>query len=121
MQAKNYQKNLLKKKNKSIVKKKRKNSTIDCDEREMIIETRNARMRFDQSRHDDMKKIESEKLKLEQERLKMDMDSMLLEQQQERSRLVLLKLEMFKERQSIKKEYPEVTEEYLEANFPYPE
>ena len=87
----------------------------------MVEATRMARMKFEKEKHDDMKNIESEKLKIDKERLKMEMDGMMIKHQQEKSRLVLLRLEMFKERQAIKKEYPEVTDEFLETNFPYPE
>ena len=39
----------------------------------------------------------------------------------EKSRIVIMRMEMFKSRQSIKKEYPDVTDEYLNTHFPYPE
>ena len=39
----------------------------------------------------------------------------------EQSRISLIRLEMFQARQKIQKDYPNVTEEYLNTNFPYPE
>ena len=120
MEAKNLQKNVIKKKRKSIVKKGKLSKMTNEDE-ELIVERRNVKIMFEKEKYNYMKTIESEKLKIDKERLKMEMDAMLIKQQQEKSRLVLLRLEMFKERQAIKKEYPEVTEEFLEANFPYPE
>ena len=126
MQAKNYQNKLKNRKKKSIVKKKGSASKVfdaimDTDDRDFIMESRNATMIFEKEKYNHMKSIESEKLRIDKERLKMEMNSTLIKQQQEKSRLVLLRLEMFKERQSIKKEYPEITDDFLEANFPYPE
>ena len=67
-----------------------------------------------------MKSIENEKLAIDKERLKMEKDSMLIRVEQitaqtnvEKNRNLLLRLEIFKERQTIKKEFPDVTDEYL--------
>ena len=38
----------------------------------------------------------------------------------ENSKILLLKMEMFKERQQIKKENPELSKDYLDEYFPYP-
>ena len=101
---------------------------MDDEDREIMVETRNARMCFDREKHSDLKLIESQKLTIEKERLQMEKDNLsmrkdhvLAQTSLEKNRIVLLKLEMFKTRQGIKKEYPEVTEEYLNTNFSYPE
>ena len=133
IEARTMQRNLKKKKNRTIAKKKSKCSsskftTMDDEDREIMVETRNARMSFDRERHSDLQLIESQKLTIEKERLQMEKDNLsmrkdhvLAQTSLEKNRIVLLKLEMFKTRQGIKKEYPEVTEEYLNTNFPYPE
>ena len=103
-------------------------TAMDEDDRALMVETTNAKMMFERQRHTDMKTIESAKLVIEKERLKMDRDNMNMKMQQimaqtsvEKSRMVLLRLDIFKSREGIKKEYPEVTEEYLNTHFPYPE
>jgi hypothetical protein len=118
MQAKNYQKELLKKKKKTIVKKKNKKETVNEDH-EFIKEGRDAKMKFEKDKYDYMKNIESEKLRIDQVRLKMEQDGIEIKQQQEKSRSVLLRLQIFRERQELKKQYPDLTDDYLEATFPY--
>lgn len=133
IEARSIQRNLKRKKKKSIAKYKTNNSmshltAMDEDDRTLMVETTNAKMMFERQRHTDMKTIESAKLVIEKERLKMDRDNMNMKMQQimaqtsvEKSRMVLLRLDIFKSREGIKKEYPEVTEEYLNTHFPYPE
>ena len=102
-------------------------TSISKENRELIVETRNAKINFEIKKHDDLKNIEAAKLKIEQERLQMDRDNMSMKRQHisaqtklENSKIVLLRLEMFKERQRIKRENPGLTEEYLDEHFPYP-
>ena len=146
MQAKKKQRLHIKNK-KSLVKKKDKDRSLAtvATNREIMVETRNAKMLFEQTKHDELKGIEAAKLELEKERLQMEKDSMMLKHEQikeqtkmekhnmemkekhmkaqtslENNKIVLLKLEIFKERQRIKKENKDVTEEYLDHHFPYP-
>ena len=133
IEAKSLQRSYIKNKRKSFAKTKgsditSKFTTMDEDDRERILETKNEKMRFDRERHCDLKRIESQKLLIEKERLQMEKDNMLMRKDQmlvqtnlEKSRLVLLRLEMFKTREGIKKDYPNITEEYLNTTFPYPE
>ena len=133
MEAKKMQKTLLlKNRKKSIVKKndKHRSSTyanLDNDERDLLVETRKSKMIFEKEKHMDMKRLENEKMNIERERLNMEKDTiklrhehMMTQNNLERSKIALLRLEMFKERQEIKKKYPEVTEEMLNEQFPYP-
>ena len=101
---------------------------IEQEEREQLIETRNKKMSFESKRHMDMKILEEKKIQMERERLDMDKDTIRLKHENlqlqnnsERSKLVLLRLEMFKQRQEIKRGDPEITEDYLNNLFPYPE
>ena len=133
MEAKGIQRNLLKKKKKSIARRngsKGDNNifSMDDDDRELIKETSFAKMNFERKRHEDQQNLESKKLKIESERLDMERATMMLKKEQitaqtslERSRVVLLKLEIFERREGIKKKHPNVTEEYLNTHFPYPE
>ena len=140
LEAKIAQKKLTRKRNKTIAKKKGNISnstfaTMDKDERELTIETRDAKMSFEREKHKDLRTLESEKLTIEKERLQLEKDNMLMKREQimaqkeqiqaqtnlEKSHIVLLKMDMFKSRQAIKKDYPDVTDEYLNTHFPYPE
>ena len=132
-QAKNMEKDL-KKKNKASIAKKHSNTTsmsitsIDQEDRDFLIETRNSTIKFETLKHNDMKELEERKIMIENERLMMERDTMKLKHEQmvvqnrlERSKLALLKLEIFKARQEIKKVNPDVTDDYLNNHFPFPE
>ena len=132
IEAKGIQRNMMKKK-KSIARRSvsmlsPKVFTMDNEDRDLIKETALAKMTFDNQRHTDLKNIESEKLRIESDRLEMERSTLHMRKEQisaqtclEKSRIVLLKLEMFKTREGIKKEYPNVTDEYLNTHFAYPE
>ena len=114
----------------------------------MILESRDNQIKFEKEKHEDMKrleeekitiererfimerdtmkKIEEEKMSIERERLSMEKHTMKLKHEQmivqnnlERSKLSLMRMEMFKERMAIKKANPEVSEDYLDEHFPY--
>lgn len=83
---------------------------------------------FKDKRHTDLKKLEEKKLNLEERRFNMETDTIRIKNENlkvqnnvERTKLVLLKLEMFKEREVIKKNNPNITDDYLNSHFPYPE
>ena len=133
LQAKKNQKLMKKKKKKSIASrinvdlKKSLGTRFDDDDRELLKNNRKEKMDFEMERHNDLKNIESEKLKLEKERLNMERDNMRMKQSYitaqtnlEKNKIILLKMEMFKERQRIKKENSTITEEDLDNLFPYP-
>lgn len=127
MEAKIVQKSIGKKGRKSIARKNNLKSgmtTADMQEdkdRVMLINNRKTKMTFEMKRHEDMKIIEQEKLDMERERLKMEKNTIMLKNNYERNRIVLLRLEMFKERQLIKSANPNVTDDYLNSHFPFPE
>ena len=100
---------------------------MDQADRDLIIESRDRNMNFEREKHKDMKGIESAKLSIEKERLEMEKrtlmlkhDNMIIQKQAEQSKIVLLRLEIYQVRQKIKKDDPNVTEEYLDIKFPYP-
>ena len=153
-EAKKIQKNIMKKKKRSIATKNSHSNdliklpTIDKEDRDMILESRDNQIKFEKEKHEDMKrleeekitiererfimerdtmkKIEEEKMSIERERLTMEKHTMKLKHEQmivqnnlERSKLSLMRMEMFKERMAIKKANPEVSEDYLDEHFPY--
>ena len=126
-----------KKRQKSILSKKKntrnsKGESIDFnsigqEERNIIVESRKEQMNLERNKYEYMKTYQSEQLQIEKERLQMEKDSLYMKQEQimiqtnlEKGKVVLQRMELFKQRQSIKKDYPEVTEEYLNEHFPYP-
>ena len=133
-QAKIMHKNLKhKNKKRSIVNKKGKSDfstliTMDDDNRLLLIETRNKKMMYENSRHTDMKILEEKKIRIAEQRLEMEESStriknetLIIQRNLEKSKIVLLKLEMFKEREAVKKNNPNITDDYLNNLFPYPE
>ena len=132
-EAKKEQKKLKTRNKKNIRKKKasgpaNKFLLVDDEDRDMIIETREKKMIFEKEKHQDMKVWEEKKITIEVERLGMEKDTMKLkydtmktQNSLEKSRIVLLRLEMYKERELIKKNNPDVTDEYLDKMFPFPE
>ena len=133
LEAKTIQKKHVHTNRKTIRKTSSRNSAAsltqtETEDRERLLETRKNKMLFEKERHTDLKKLETEKLLIQRERLAMERDTMKLKHQHmetqnslERSKIALLRLEMFKERQEIKKNNPEVTDDYLNSQFPYPE
>jgi hypothetical protein len=140
MEAKKTQKAMVKNKKKSIAVKKRKVLSnkitgMDQDDRDLIIETRDAKMNFEREKHKDMKEIEKERLTIDKERLAMEKETIMMKKDKivaqkeqlvaqagvEKSRIVIMRMEMFKNRLTLKKEFPDVTDEYLATQFPYPE
>lgn len=94
-------------------KGKKTSNSLDMMEdkdRDMLIETHNTKMTFKKEKHEDMKIIEEEKIHIQREILNMEKDTTRLKHEQmqvqnvlERNKIALLRLEMFKERQLIKK------------------
>lgn len=98
----------------------------ETEEHELLIKTREQQMIFQERQHMDMKQLENEKINIERERLNMEKNTMKLKHQTmetqnnlEKSKIVLVRLEMFEKRENIKKTNPLVTEEYLNTHFPY--
>ena len=133
-EAKQLQKNMtkIKKKRRTIAKKSgndiiSKYKSSEEEEREMLLETRDKQMMFQEKQHMDMKTLEKEKISIERERLSMEKNTMMLKHRTmetqnnlEMSKIVLVRLEMFERREKIKKTNPSVTEDYLNNHFPYP-
>ena len=133
-QAKDIHKNYMKNnKRRSIVTKKGSADfstliSMDQDNRDLLIESRNKKWMLDNQRHKHLKLIEEKKIRLEEQRLNMEQrttriknETLIIQNNLERSKITLMKLEMFKEREVIKKNNPDITDDYLNKLFPYPE
>jgi hypothetical protein len=95
-------------------------------EREFIMETRQTKLKLDLEKHNDMKKFEMKKINLEEKRLSMEEEERDLKREHlkvqttlEKNKALLVKMEIFKMRQAIKKADPTVTDEFLDGQFPY--
>ena len=99
-EAKGIQRNILKKKKKTIARNTTDASTnnifsMDNDEIELIKQTRDAKMNFDKQVHVDLTKIQSEKLRIESERLAMDKSTMEMKKEQIAIQTTLEKIDYF--------------------------
>ena len=129
MDAKKKQKTVLSRKRKTIAYtkgKKKEDTAMQQKDRELIIESRRNKMLFEKKKHDDLKLIESEKLKIEKERLRMEKDSLEANQcyvraqtNLENNKILLLKMDIYSKRQKIIRENPDITEEDLDKLFPF--
>ena len=100
---------------------------METEDNDRLIARKN-KINFEIERHNDLKTLEEEKLKIERQRLEMERDTIKLKHEHmqvqatlERSKIALLRLEMFKAREEIKKNNSAVTDDYLNSLFPYPE
>ena len=57
---------------------------------------------------------------MEHDTMQLKHAQMAVQNDLEKSKIALLRLEMFKERETIKKNHPNVTDEFLNTHFPYP-
>jgi hypothetical protein len=146
--AKELQQSLLRKKKRQIHTKSTKDTSSflndhERKERQQIIECSKNKMILEEKRHKDLKEIEEKKIieenKREEKRLELNKERLALEsksielknkkvemelerdaiiQAQERKKLVLLNVEVFKARQDIKKNDPTVSDEFLNQILP---
>ena len=132
-QAKVQQKQMKKKHKKTIVKRKvrrtKSNIFVDSDEedRKLMATSRDSKMTFEVEKHRDMKQWEEkkslweekkinteiERLGIEKDTLQIKHETMIAQNSLEKSKIMLLRLEMFKEQQVIKKNNPDVMDDYL--------
>jgi hypothetical protein len=118
----------------------------DQNERDILLECKKSRLKLDEQMHSDMNKREEKKMEMEEKRLRLDTDLLVLKnkhlevqmkkdeiqmkrdevqmkrdeimQAQEKKNLILLNLQVFKERQAMKERDPTLTDEYLNKYFP---
>jgi hypothetical protein len=129
--AMNMQKSLLRKKKMQINSRsdQSKMSEVlsnEVKEREFLMQVRKSKLELERERHDDLKNIELKKIMMEEKRLKIDSDEGSLKREQimaqtllEKNKALLVKMEIFKTRQAIKKADPSITDEFLDKEFPY--
>jgi hypothetical protein len=92
-----------------------------------MMESRQKKLDFEFEKHNDLKRIESNKIRLDEKRLEMEHSQFVLKKQQiqfqtdyEKNRVLLQKMEMFKRREELKKTNPNITDELLDKLFPMP-
>jgi hypothetical protein len=95
------------------------------DERDYMMKCREKRLELEEKRDLRMEKIEEKKIKLEMERLMMDktstelkFESIRLHNMQEKKKLMLINMEVYEKRLKMKKEHPDLTDEFLSEMFP---
>jgi hypothetical protein len=129
--AMNMQKSLLRNKKMQINAKSNHSKMSEVlsneeKEREFLMQVRNSKLQLERERHDDLKSIEMKKIMMEEKRLKIASDEGNLKAEQikvqtllEKNKALLVKMEIFKTRQAIKKADPSITDEFLDKEFPY--
>ena len=102
--------------------------SMDDEDRDMLKETRDNKFLFETKKYNEMKKLEEKRIMLEEKRLGMEEhsihlknESLVINNNLERSKLVLLKLDIFSKREVLKQNNSNITDEYLNIHFPYPE
>jgi hypothetical protein len=90
------------------------------------MQVRQSKLELERERHDDLKNIELKKIMMEEKQLKIDCDEGSSKREQiiaqtlvEKNKALLVKMEIFKTRQAIKKVDPSITDEFLDSEFPY--
>jgi hypothetical protein len=124
VQAKELKKNMFKERNNQInVKKRRGKAALsatapDTNERDFFIEQRSIKMKFDLEVHNDLKVQHHEKMKLEKLKYEMQEKEMNMRLENEKSKKILSKVEIFKARMEFKKQDPNISDEFLDQHFP---
>lgn len=95
-------------------------------EREFIMETRKSKLLLDKKKYDDMKQFEMKKISIDEKRLTMEEEERNLKREHiksqttlEKNKALLVRMEIFKMRQALKKSDPSLTDEFLDTQFPY--
>jgi hypothetical protein len=136
IQAKDIQKRLLQTHKRQIHEKGQKSKmsgfiNSDLAEKDFIMKSRESKNRMESLRHQEMKKLQATRIKLDAKRCEIDekryqleMDNSALNRERIRAQTqlddqkrMLVKLEMFKLRTELKKDNPDISEEYLDRHF----
>jgi hypothetical protein len=137
IEAKDIQRKLMMRHKKQIHEKNKKNKLMgfvknEIEEKDFLMKSRETKSFFEKERHVDMKRfhdtkisIDERRCEIDERRYKMEVDNSELNKERikaqtklDEQKRMLVKLEMFKLRQSLKKEDPNVTDEYLDEHFP---
>jgi hypothetical protein len=98
----------------------------EAKEREFIMETRKKKLDLDSKKYEDMKTFEMKKITLDEKRFNREEEERDLKKEHikvqtslEKNKALLVKMEIFKMRQALKKADPSITDEFLNEQFPY--
>jgi hypothetical protein len=135
--ARRIQHNLLKKHKLQIHGRKNNSKNLglveqESDNRNFLVECRKQKITSEKRRYDFEKEYKTQQMKLNEEKILIDKARLQMEKQQalliqEKTRaetalndqkMMLVKLQMFKEREEFKKSHPDISEEYLNTLFP---
>jgi hypothetical protein len=138
IEAKRIQHNLLRKHKLQIHGKKKevKNLGLMTDEsndRDFLMSCRKEKIQFEKEKHDYEKAMKKEEITISKEKINIEKARLEIERKKEAliekkiegeiafndKKTMLLRLEMFKEREALKKANPDLTDEYLDARFPF--
>jgi hypothetical protein len=134
--AKDIKRKLLQRHKKQIHEKNRKSKlsglfNSDVEEKDLLLKSRETKMYYEKKRHEEMKKFQDNKInidtkrcEIDEKRFKMEIDNAELNRERikaqtklDKQKRLLVKLEMLKLRQALKKDDPNVTDEYLDKHF----
>jgi hypothetical protein len=127
LEAKSKQKHYIRqnKKSKKTDSKLTDLLVAEQEERDVMMDARQKRMRFELDQHNDMKKIEGSKIRIDEKRLDMEHSTFELKREQlkfqtdyEKNCVLLQKMELFKKREELKSQNPNLTDEFLDRLFP---
>jgi hypothetical protein len=128
--ARKIQKNLLKSHHRQINDKKKtpKLQTMmeqEEDDRKFLRESRISKMKFEEDQMKERNIREDQKIRIEHERLRLekaqsDLNERKIESETQlnNQRMMMVRLEIFKERQALKKSDPSLSDDYLDTLFP---
>jgi hypothetical protein len=95
------------------------------DDRNFLRESRISKMKFEENQMKERNMREDQKITIERERLRLekaqsDLNERKIESETQlnNQRMMMVRLEIFKERQALKKSDPSLSDEYLDTLFP---
>jgi hypothetical protein len=137
IEAKDIQRKLLQRHKKQIHEKNKNNKLIgfvknEIEEKDFLMKSREFKSNIEKEKHMEMKRfqdtkilIEKKRCEIDEKRYRMEIDNSELNRERiiaqtklDEQKRMLVKLEMFKLRQQLKREDPTVSEEYLNELFP---
>jgi hypothetical protein len=128
--AKELQKSIQRKGGKSIHKKNNDSKLSDIIEgerleREFMMSSRQKKMEFEEEKHNDLKQIEDTKMRIDEKRFELEQSTFVMKKEQikfqtdyEKNRVLLQRIELFKKREELKVQNPNITDEFLDKHFP---
>jgi hypothetical protein len=87
--------------------------------------SRQKKMEFEEEKHNDLKRIEDTKMRIDEKRFELEQSTFVMKKEQikfqtdyEKNRVLLQRIELFKKREELKVQNPNITDEFLDKHFP---